>query len=98
MSVLFKSTGRGNDEDDENQLRAALDTVIRRIGEPGTTRRRMERHEGGATVAPASLERRVQYPTTRRGGRWHRQSGVGLVERGVTRARPGKRRRFTFLV
>ena len=46
MSVLFKSIGRGNDEDDEKQLRAALDTVIRRIGEPGTTRRRMERHEG----------------------------------------------------
>lgn len=44
MSVLFKSIGRGNDEDDEKQLRAALDTVIRRIGEPGTTRRQMERH------------------------------------------------------
>lgn len=54
MSVLFKSTGRGNDEDDEKQLRAALDTVIRRIGEPSTTRRRMERHEGSVVSVGAT--------------------------------------------
>ena len=56
MSVLFKSIGRGNDEDDEKQLRAALDTVIRRIGEPGTTRRQMERHEGLVVSVGATEE------------------------------------------